>query len=125
MIGVRCAGELGAVVVVRRPSEKGHPRLKGIRVATISDLVCNPDDTASASSALSAAQSWARNAGADALLCSATHKALTDTLSHVGYIRIPSNLYVLVRTERDGPELLENPADWWILRGDSRGDEVF
>jgi GNAT superfamily N-acetyltransferase len=124
-VTVRDRGELVGIGALREPRSVGDPRLHGIRVATLSDLLCPPDRPGIALATLAAAATLARSLGADALLCTASHRSLAGPLRRRGFVRLPGNVHFLVR--EPAGDLGKPPAlaDWWITRGDSEADEVF
>jgi GNAT superfamily N-acetyltransferase len=114
---------LEGVAVIRTPRTEGDPRLRGIRVAVLSDLLADPANPRVQRALLRAAEAAARDAGADALLCSASHTGLRRLLAHQGYLPFPGNVCLLVRGL---PEEACPPLDeWWLTRGDGHADEVF
>lgn len=114
---------LEGLAVIRTPRADGDPRLRGIRVAVLSELLAAPDNHRVQRGLLRAAEAAAREAGADALLCSATHGGLRRLLARQGYLPFPGNVCLLVRGL---PEEACRPIDeWWLTRGDGHADEVF
>ncbi len=116
---------LAAVAVVRRPSEKGDPRLRGIKVATLSDVLFSVDDPAAGVAAVRGAERVARRMGADAIVCSVAHPAITTLLRRRAYLRLPGNLHLLLRDPRSAAALPTALDEWWLTRGDASSDEVF
>ncbi len=114
---------LQGIVFVRRPREDGDPRLAGLRVATLSDLLFPPDRSEVGLALLGAAERLARQLGADALLCSASHLTLAPLLRRRAFLRLPGNVHALVR--RPGAGTWPDLNRWWLTRGDSSADEVF
>lgn len=123
-ITVREDGALIGFGVVRRARPDGDPRLRGVRTASLSDMLfppCRPDVAAAL---LRTADIVARSLEADVLLCSASHEAVQAALSRRGYLRAPANLHLLSRTRADEGVAPTLPQ-WWVMRGDSNADEVF
>jgi hypothetical protein len=121
---VREGDTLVGLSIVRRPSAEPDPRLGDVRVAVISDLLFHPERRDVALATLAAAETLARDLGADALLCSASHAAVSGALRRRAYFSLPGNVHVLVRQlpeSAGGAEL----AEWWLTRGDSNADDVF
>jgi hypothetical protein len=119
------SGRLGGVAVIRRPSETPDARLKGIHVATLSDAVFEVGDRATALALVRGAEVIARRMGAEALLCSSAHPALTSALRRRAWLRLPGNLHLMMR---EGPTPLRVPTAverWWATRGDGAADEAF
>jgi hypothetical protein len=123
-IGVRRGGQLAAFGVLRLPRAHGDARLLGIRVATIADMVAHPEDQQSLRALLHAAHRAARAAGADAVLCSASHPALLRSLYRTGYLPYSGNVRILLRQggAASSPGALQ---EWWLTRGDGSADEAF
>jgi GNAT superfamily N-acetyltransferase len=117
-------GELSGLALLRRPRAQGDPRLRGLRVALLSDAVFPPSRPAAGRALLRAAEEAARACGADALLCSASHPALRACLLRRAYAPVPGRLHFLARAPED-VELPDDLAAWWITRADGNADEVF
>ena len=118
--GMRLAG----VAVVRRPSASSDPRLRNVRVATLSDIVFPPDRTDVGLALLGCVAQAARAAGADAILCSTSHPALARLLARQAYLSLPGNVHVLLH-DRTGTRWPQDLGAWWLARGDGEADEVF
>jgi GNAT superfamily N-acetyltransferase len=119
------AGRLSGVAYVREPRAEGDARLRGIKVATLSDIVFPPDKPGLGLRLLRGAERVARELGADALLASQSHRAIRPLLRRRGYVGAGGNLRFLVRDARGelpGATVLE---DWWVSRGDMNADSVF
>lgn len=121
---VGAPGALRAVAVVRSPSEAGDDRLRGIRVATLADLVWRPADTPALHAALRGADAAALALGADALLCSATMPALLEGLRRRAFVPVGGNLHLLVHP-RGGAAVPETLSVCHVMRGDACADDVF
>ena len=78
---------LRGIAVVRVPRVEGDPRLRGIRVATLSDLVYDPTRTRVGLALLAEAERVARLLDADVLLVSASHRAHGAVLRRRGFVR--------------------------------------
>jgi GNAT superfamily N-acetyltransferase len=118
-------GTLVAVAVVRRPRAEGDERLRGLNVASLSDLLYGADDARAGLAALYGAEQLARRMDADVLLCTASHPAITGLLRRCSYIRVPGNVHFLIRDPQRTAGLPTPVTDWWVLRGDAYSDEVF
>jgi GNAT superfamily N-acetyltransferase len=113
---------LVAIAVVRRWGDTSDPRLRGIKVATLADILFCPDKPAAGVAALAGAERLARRMGADAILCSASHPAITRALRRRAYLRLPGNVHLMVR---DPTGILRLPLAidvWWVMRGDGNSD---
>ena len=122
---VRSKARLVGLGVVRRPRRDGDARLRGVRLATLSDMVFRPGDSRAGLAVLLGAERAARNAGADALLCSATARSVQKLLRRRAYLPLPGNLHILARHPGGATDLPARLDDWWFTRGDSAADEVF
>ena len=118
-------GRLAGIAVVRRPRANGDPRLAGLRVATLSDLLFPPDRPRVGLAVLAAAETVARRLGADALLFSCSHSVFPPLLKRRAFAPLPGNVHPLIRAAADAQELPTSLGDWWLTRGDSSADEVF
>jgi hypothetical protein len=111
--------------VIRAPRVNGDQRLRGIRVATLSDLVYDPARADVGLALLAGAERTARRLDADALMASTAHPAHGPLLKRRGFLRFAGNLHLLVR---DAAGMLPGPTtlnEWWVLRGDMNADMVF
>lgn len=124
-IKVRRGSTLVGLAVVRKPREESDPRLRGIRVATVSDLIFPLDDPTIGLAALGGAEAVAQHFDADAVLCSASHPGLLNLLPRYGYLRVPGNLHFLLRDVTGEPPFPSVLSAWYLTRGDSNTDEVF
>ena len=123
---VRRSGRLAGIAVVREPRHEGDPRLKGIALASLSDLWFDPADSEAGLATLGAAEATARGLGADALLCSSGHSGLVGLLRRQGYLATGGNMHLLFRDVTEAASSWPLALDqWWISRGDARSDEVF
>ncbi len=87
-VSVYAGATLAGFGVVRRPTEGGDERLQGINVATLSDLLYPPEESAVGVALLGAAERAALDVGADVLLCGTTAPQLQRALRRYGYVRI-------------------------------------
>lgn len=125
MVATRSHGELTGVAIVRRPRKEGDPRLKGIRIAVLADLLFSPRRTEAGSALLSGAEAMAKEFGSEAILCSASHSSMVSLLPRHGYFRIPANMHFLLANRKEQLSFPTDLSTWWITRGDSNADEVF
>ena len=117
----RKSGELRAIAAIKRPREEADPRLRGIRVATLSDLIYDPTDPSAGLAALISAERVAREMGAHAMLAGSTGPALLGLLRKRGYLAIPGNVHCLVRGP-GGKTAVPSLHEWWVTRGDGESD---
>ncbi len=125
LVTVRRDSALVGFAVVRQPRTEGDPRLKGIRVATLSEATFPTDRTDVGLALVAAAEETARQLEVDALLCTASHRSLPPLLRRRGFVRLPGNVHFLVHRPAGECNLPGVLADWWLMRGDSEADEVF
>jgi hypothetical protein len=125
VVPLRVKNDLQALAVVRRPSGTGDPRLRGIRVAVLSELLYPVSDRGMGCALLAAAEHGAQELGADALLVSATHAAVRPLLRRRAYLPLPRNVHFMVRMPAGGPALPRALGSFWLTRGDSEADEAF
>jgi predicted N-acetyltransferase YhbS len=119
-----CTG-LAGIAVVRRPRGAGDPRLAGIRVATLSEVIFPPNRPEVGLATLAAAEGIARQVEADALLCSASHRSLRILLRRRAFVPVPGNVHVLARAPCESEAFPEALGEWCLTRGDSNADDVF
>jgi GNAT superfamily N-acetyltransferase len=124
-VAVYAESELAGVGIVRAPSDDGDPRLRGVRVAVLSDLLYPPDRPDIGLALLAAAENAGRELGADALLISVSHPGTQRLFKRRAFLRIPGNVHFLFKGTPDTPSLPSGIDEWWLSRGDSSADEVF
>lgn len=116
--------QLAGLAIVRRPREQGDPRLGGIRVATLSELIFPVGQPELGLALLAGAEQLALGMNADALLCSASHASLPPLLRRRGYVRLGGNVHFMLRVPGFDAGAVGLP-DWWLTRGDGEADTVF
>jgi hypothetical protein len=124
-VTVRERSALVGLAVVRRPGSAGDPRLGGLRVATLSDMLLPVDRTDVAAAALAGAETLARSFEADAVVCSASHPRLRALLPLHAYVPLPGTLRLLTRDPKGACGLPPALSQWWLTRGDGDADETF
>jgi hypothetical protein len=123
---VRRRGALAGVAILRRPRTDGDPRLRGIRVATLVDLLFPSADRATGLALLGAAERAGRRMGAEAILATSSARVLVPLLRRQCYVALPGNVHLLYRDASEEDAHLSNSLhDWWLTRGDGNSDEVF
>jgi hypothetical protein len=125
VVTVRERGALVAWAVVRRPNDAGDPRLRGVRVATLSELLFPPDRPALGLAALRGAERAAREVDADAIVATGAPPALAALLPRRAWVRIPGNVHLLVRDPAGAAGLPAALDAWWVSRGYSHKDDAF
>ncbi|PYP10639.1 MAG: hypothetical protein DMD59_04955 [Gemmatimonadetes bacterium] len=124
-ITARDGQRLVGVAALLRPKAMSDPRLRGAHVATISDIVFAPGHTDVGLAVLAGVERVARSAGADAVLCTTSHRALARLLSRRSYLPLPGNVHFFLRDVSASARWPRDLASWWLARGDSAADEVF
>ena len=122
---VRSGSELVGLAIVRRPRAQGDPRLRGIRVATVSELIFPADRGAIGAAALLGAERVARSMGADAILCTACHPAAISALRRQLYLPIAGNVHFFLQDKTASASWPQALSDWWLTRGDGESDATF
>lgn len=118
-------GRLVAVTIVRRPKDVSDSRLRGIRMATLSDALFPADDPVAGSAALAAAEQIARRMDADAIVCSTSHPTLISLLAGRAYVRFSGNVHLMIRDPKNALALAPDAKHWWVMRGDANSDDTF
>jgi len=129
-VTARDGARLVGVAVLRRPRAISDRRLRGLRVATISDVVFPSRRAEVGLALLGGVERAARAAEADAILCTTSQRALARLLRRQAYLRLPGNVHFLLRDGRgEGSEGAvrwpQDLASWGLARGDGDADEVF
>jgi hypothetical protein len=123
-IEVRRRGALVALVVVRRPERVDDPRLAGLRVGLVVDLLVDPTDAAAVTAAFLATRKWARKAAWDAVLLTLSHLGVGRLVKRLGFVKIPGNVHFMLRAPPGTLEAPENTERSWLTRGDAWGDDI-
>lgn len=125
-LAVREGPLLAGIVVLRQPRAEGDPRLGGIRVATLVDMLYDPARPALGMALLGAVERAARALEADAILGTASAPAHTTLFRRQFYLPISGNVHFLFRdVTAQGPDFGRTLSAWWLTRGDGNSDEVF
>jgi hypothetical protein len=124
-VTARDGARLVGVAVLRRPKETSDPRLRGIRVATISDILFPPERADIGLAVLRGVERAARAVGGDAILCTTSHHTLARLLRRQAYIRLPGNVHFFLRDTTAAARWPQDLQSWWLARGDGESDEVF
>lgn len=121
-ITVHRNGRLRGFAALRPPTARGDERLNGVRVATLSDVIANTDDSETLLDLVHTAEQVARGLDAHVLMCSASHPRLLRILDRRAFAPYPGNVHMLIRPNgADWPGI----DHWWFTRGDSAADEAF
>lgn len=124
-VGVRRGKSLAGLAIVRRPRDVSDGRLRGIRVATLSDLLLDPADATLGLALLGAVERAARKLDADAILASSSSSSTVRLLRRQWYVPLGGSIHLLFRSSGEsGPEFGQTVRDWWLQRGDGGSDDA-
>lgn len=123
-ITIRDAGQLCGLAIVRGPRREDDPRLGGLRVGLIADLLVDPRHKRAARAALLAARSWCRLRNYDAVLFTISNNVLRSMMPTLGYVPVPGNIHFMLRTGNSGIASPSGLDDSWLTRGDGWGDDI-
>ena len=118
-------GEPLGYAVVKPPAAAGDPRLNGIRIAVVSDLLYPPSVPHLGDALLHAAEQLARRLGAHALVVSPSHRSPRALLRRRACVERPGRVHFLVKGGATFESLPEALSAWWIMRGDAHSDTTF
>jgi len=126
-ISARDGTRLVGVAVLLSPKASPDARLRGVRAATISDIVFAPERADVGLALLAGVERAAGSAegGADAVLCTTSHRALARLLSRRAYVPLAGNVPFFLRDVSGSRRWPSDLASWWLARGDSAADDVF
>jgi len=116
--------ELVGLAVLAHPQRLDDPRIAGLAIGSVVDLVLDPDCPAALPRVLAVARRWGRSANYDALLFTASRRALKGPLLRAGYIQAPGNLHLLLRDPGAEHGLSTDLGAWMVTRGDAWGDHL-
>lgn len=122
-VGAWREGRLSGIAVLRVPRDSQDERLRGIRVATLSDLLYDPDDEGAGLALLGGVEREALALGGDALLASTSAPAAAALLRRQCYVPLGGTVHLLFRnsgTASYGATVRE----WWLMRGDGGSDDA-
>ncbi|HEY9226266.1 MAG TPA: hypothetical protein VIP11_06450 [Gemmatimonadaceae bacterium] len=119
----RTDGSLAGVAYVKQPRGDTDPRLRGIRIATLSDLVFDVAEPSAAAALIKGAERVASELGAHAIMSSASVPGLPELLRSRAWLRMPATFHFSTHdmpgTESRFPASLDQ---WWLTRGDGGSD---
>jgi GNAT superfamily N-acetyltransferase len=125
-VGVRRGKSLAGLAVVRTPRDASDARLRGIRVATLSDLLLDPADVPSGLALLGAVERTARKLDADAIVASSSSVSAVRLLRRQWYLPLGGSIHLLFRPSGESrTEFGPSVRDWWLHRGDGGSDDAF
>lgn len=116
--------ELVGLAVVQHPERLDDPRLAGLAIGSIVDLLVDPGCPRALPSVLGAARGWAKSLNYDALLLTLSLSALRAPVMRAGYIPMRGNIHVMLRDPGGKHGLSANLDDWMVTRGDAWSDHL-
>jgi hypothetical protein len=116
--------DLVGLAVVQRPERLDDPRLAGLVIGSMVDLVLDPRCPAALSSVLEAARRWAKSLNYDALLLTMSNLALRAPVMKAGYVPMTGNIHLMLRDPGGKNGLRPNLDTWMVTRGDAWSDHL-
>jgi hypothetical protein len=116
--------ELVGLAVLAPPGRRDDPRIAGLGIGSVVDLVLDPDCRGALPGVLEVARRWARSAHYDALLLTASQRALRGRLLRNGYLPTPGNIHLLLRDPGARHGLSTDLDVWMVTRGDAWSDHL-
>ncbi|HEV8019038.1 MAG TPA: hypothetical protein VGP32_10815 [Steroidobacteraceae bacterium] len=118
------AHELVGLAVLAHPLRLDDARIRGLGIGSVVDLVLDPDCPGALHGVLAVARRWARGANYDALLLTASSRALRGPLLRAGFVQMPGNLHLLLRDPGARHALSTDLDAWMVTRGDAWSDHL-
>jgi hypothetical protein len=118
------AADLVGLAVLAHPLRPDDSRIAGLGIGSIVDLVLDPDCSGALPGVLAVARTWATTAKYDAILLTASRRALRGPLLRAGYLPMPGNIHLLVRDPGGKYGLSTDLDAWMVTRGDAWGDHL-
>lgn len=116
--------DLVGLAVLAPPQRPDDSRIGGVGIGSVVDLLLDPGCPGALSSVLGVARRWGKAANYDALLLTASHRALRGPLLRAGYVATPGNIHLMLR-DPDAKHGLSTDLDaWMVTRGDAWSDHV-
>jgi hypothetical protein len=116
--------ELVALAVVQRPERLDDPRLAGLVIGSVVDLVLDPTCPGAFATVLGAVRRWARSQKYDALLLTMSHLKLRAPAMRAGFIPMAGNIHLMLRDPGGKHGLSPNLDAWMVTRGDAWSDHL-
>jgi hypothetical protein len=116
--------DLVGLAVVQHPERHDDPRLAGLAIGTVVDVLIDPGCAGALPSVLEAARRWASSQNYDALLFTMSHRAFRAPVLRAGYIPMRGNIHVMLRDPGGKHGLSLNLDDWMVTRGDAWSDHL-
>jgi hypothetical protein len=118
------AAELVGLAVLAHPQRTDDARIRGLGIGSVVDLVLDPDCPGALHGVLAGARRWAKDANYDALLLTASRRALRRPLLRAGFIPTPGNIHLLLRDPGARHGLSTDLDAWMVTRGDAWSDHL-
>jgi hypothetical protein len=116
--------ELVGLAILQHPERLDDPRLAGLLIGSVVDLVLDPRCPGALPSLLGAARHWAKSLHYDALLLTVSHLALRGPILRGGYIPMTGNIHLMLRDPGGKHGLSPNLDAWMVTRGDAWSDHL-
>jgi hypothetical protein len=116
--------DLVGLAVLQRPERLDDPRLAGLVIGSMVDLVIDPLCPAALPGVLGAARRWARSLGYDALLLTMSQLALRTPILKAGFVPMRGNIHFMLRDPDSKHGLSPNLDVWMVTRGDAWSDHL-
>jgi len=123
-IEIRRRGALVGLLVIRRPERVDDPRLAGLRLGLVVDLVLDPTDRAAGIAGFLAARRWGKKTGCDAVLLTLSHLGVGRLVKPLGFVKIPGNVHFMLRAPAGALSAPTDTGRSWLTRGDAWGDDI-
>jgi hypothetical protein len=120
----RRGAELVGLAVLQHPERLDDPRLAGLVIGSVVDLLLDPGCRGALSGVLAAARRWARSLNYDALLLTMSHVAFRPGVLRAGYIPMSGNIHLMLRDPGGKHGLSPNLDVWMVTRGDAWSDHL-
>lgn len=115
-------GSLAGMAYVKHPRRDDDPRLRGLHVATLSDIVCDARRKDVMSALLAGAERAARDLGGHALMSSATVTGLFRVQRERAWMPLPATLHFYAHDPNADLKTASDLGQWWLTRGDGGSD---
>jgi len=125
VVSVWSADALAGLALLRVPGPSSDPRLAGVNLAVLCEIVYPLGQPDYGLAAVSAAVDVAAELGADALLCTASHRTVPGLLRRAAFVPLPGNQHFMIRDGEGRSDYPTDLGDWWLTRGDSKADSAF
>lgn len=125
VLACRQGNRLLAYCIVKTKQFADDPRMGNMKVATIVDCLFDPSAPATLQALMDRVLRTCAGDDVHAVLCTATHAAVTGLLRANGFLAIPGNLNFAFHN-RTKSQIQDLPLEsWHLMRGDSDADQNF